>query len=413
MFSWLGISAVNPLLLWGSAAIAAPIIIHLLARRKFRVIDWAAMEFLLDANRRNRRRIQLEHLILLLLRCLAVLLIAFLVARLFHQATGLASLIGPQPRTERIVLLDDSPSMRLSTAGKTVFERSTAALGDFVKQAARQRPGDTITLLRASRPGKPVINGQYFDQADGVLKTIEQLEPSDVAADLPRALLAVGDLIDQAEEAGAGQVNRVVYIVSDLRQRDWPVAEDGERSLPLLLKQLGERTDGVVIVNMGSEAEMNLAVSDIEPQDKTIVAGVPGRYEVSVTNYGRREARDVAVSFTSGEAIPLVGHIDRIGPGSTASVPFAFTFAEPGSAALRAEIAPDELSIDNARTLVARVREGVRVLVVDGDPSSEPARSETHFLGKALNPPDRAPAATSSKSSPRTSSSRRTSPRTR
>ena len=81
--SWFGLSAVHPLLLWGALAIAAPIIIHLLNKRKFRLIDWAAMDFLLEADRRNRRRVRLENLILLLLRCLAVALIAFLVARPF------------------------------------------------------------------------------------------------------------------------------------------------------------------------------------------------------------------------------------------------------------------------------------------------------------------------------------------
>ena len=64
-----GISFLNPGLLIGSLLVAAPILIHLLNRRRFRIVDWAAMEFLLEADLRNRRRIRLEHLILLLLRC--------------------------------------------------------------------------------------------------------------------------------------------------------------------------------------------------------------------------------------------------------------------------------------------------------------------------------------------------------
>ena len=58
MFSWLG--AVNPWLMWGSLAIASPIIIHLLSKRKFRIVNWAAMDFLLEANRRNRRRVPIQ-----------------------------------------------------------------------------------------------------------------------------------------------------------------------------------------------------------------------------------------------------------------------------------------------------------------------------------------------------------------
>ncbi|RME39341.1 MAG: hypothetical protein D6788_05670, partial [Planctomycetota bacterium] len=73
---------VSPALFWGgAAAVAAPILIHLLARRRFRRIRWAAMEFLLDAERRNRRRLRMEEWILLALRCLAVVLLAAMIAR--------------------------------------------------------------------------------------------------------------------------------------------------------------------------------------------------------------------------------------------------------------------------------------------------------------------------------------------
>ena len=93
MESLLGGWLVNPALLAaGSLLVSAPIIIHLLSQRRFRTLDWAAMEFLIQAEQRNRRRIQLEELLLLALRCLAVLLAALLVARPEHLAVlrGLA-----------------------------------------------------------------------------------------------------------------------------------------------------------------------------------------------------------------------------------------------------------------------------------------------------------------------------------
>jgi hypothetical protein len=90
MFPWAGLSAVNPWLLAGAAAIAAPIIIHLLSKRKFRILDWAAMDFLLEAERKNRRRVRMENFIILLLRCLAIALIALLAARPFYQPPSMA-----------------------------------------------------------------------------------------------------------------------------------------------------------------------------------------------------------------------------------------------------------------------------------------------------------------------------------
>ena len=67
----------------GALAISVPIIIHLLNRRRFKEVDWAAMEFLLDAEQKNKKRVRLEHWILLLLRCLTMLLIGTLIARPF------------------------------------------------------------------------------------------------------------------------------------------------------------------------------------------------------------------------------------------------------------------------------------------------------------------------------------------
>src|SRR5262245_45511698 len=117
MLNWLSGFLFNPALAVGTAAVASPILIHILSRRRFRRIKWAAMDFLLDAQRRNRRRVRLEQLILLALRCLAVFLIALMITRPFVRPGTAAALIGSAARTERIVLLDDSFSMGCRATG--------------------------------------------------------------------------------------------------------------------------------------------------------------------------------------------------------------------------------------------------------------------------------------------------------
>src|SRR6202171_5196910 len=63
------------------ALVSAQIIIHLINRMRFKRIRWAAMEFLLKAQKRNRRRLIIEQLLLLALRCLLVGLVGILVLR--------------------------------------------------------------------------------------------------------------------------------------------------------------------------------------------------------------------------------------------------------------------------------------------------------------------------------------------
>src|SRR5947207_9392655 len=65
----------------GLALISVPIIIHLINRMRYKRVRWAAMEFLLKAQKRMRRRLIIEQLILLMLRCLLVALTGFLVLR--------------------------------------------------------------------------------------------------------------------------------------------------------------------------------------------------------------------------------------------------------------------------------------------------------------------------------------------
>src|SRR5882724_2001286 len=71
----------NPILLFGAAAVAIPVIIHLLNKRKFERVTWAAMRFLRMSVEQNERRVKIEDLLLLLLRCLMVLLLALALAR--------------------------------------------------------------------------------------------------------------------------------------------------------------------------------------------------------------------------------------------------------------------------------------------------------------------------------------------
>ena len=394
MPTWLGFGAVNQALLWGSLLVASPIIIHLLSKRRFRTVDWAAMDYLLEAERRNRRRIRLEHLILLLLRCLAVLLLTFLVARLFVRPAGLAARAVDAARVERVVLLDDSPSMDARRGSKTVFDEAKRLLAELVRQTARERPGDTLTLVLTSQPGRPVLNGQYLTggKADATVGLIESLRVSDRSAGFDSALLAIDEMLAKP----AGHLNRVVTVLTDLRRRDWlRAAADGERAagpgsrnaVARVLERVAENAQGVGVVDLGGEWDDNLTVSDVVLREKALVVDVPARIEVVVTNHGEADASAVAVTFTAGASVPLRGTLDLVRAGESAAIPFTYTFRQTGSVPVRAEVAPDVLRRDNVRHYAASVRKGVPILLVDGEPSSQYGETETFYLERALDPP--------------------------
>src|ERR1051325_8035027 len=93
----------------GAAATSIPVIIHLLNKRKFRIIVWAAMDWLLAAPRRNARRLKFQRWLLLAVSCLAILDIAAGIAELVMKTSTLVSILGEQRAA--VIIWDDSYSM--------------------------------------------------------------------------------------------------------------------------------------------------------------------------------------------------------------------------------------------------------------------------------------------------------------
>jgi hypothetical protein len=384
----------------GGALVAAPILIHLLNRRKFRIVDWAAMDFLLEADQRNRRRVQIEEFILLALRCLAMLLAGLFVARPFLPSSITRGLF-QSDRTERVVLLDDSPSMEATSAGSSPFRTAKRRVADFVTALAEQGGGDSITLCLTSRPDRPVFRDALVDNssAPGLVGEIESLNVADLPARLDKSFTAVRGLVQGRSE----RINRVGYVLSDLRRSDWSSEElqdsKNKDAAPIAeaLTALSKDLAGCFVVDCGDEPTSNVAITEIVPEDRALLSGVTTRFQVTARNYGPDALRDVPVKFMAGGSLPMTATINSIPAGGTGSAPFSFTFAAAAEDSddvppveMTAEIGPvagDLLAADNTRNYAARVRAGIPTLIVDGDPSSEFGHAESFFLQRALAPP--------------------------
>src|SRR3954451_4139852 len=166
----------NPLLVWGTLLGVIPIIIHLLNRRRFRRVEWAPMRYLKLTIQRNRRRIQIEQLLLLLVRiALPVLLFVFL-ARPLVNPTGLEGWLGGAGRVSHVILVDDSLSMAYASGGPPAFHRARDVAGALLAAA---RPGDRCTLVAASAPRAPIfheVEGTRREELAGDVASLPQTE---------------------------------------------------------------------------------------------------------------------------------------------------------------------------------------------------------------------------------------------
>src|SRR5947209_16145484 len=100
------------------AAASVPVIIHLLNRRRYKVVTWAAMRFLLNAQRQNTRKMRVEQLLLLLVRVTMIALIVIAMAAVMPWAEAywamLPNWLEPSTvfdkRIHHVVVLDASLS---------------------------------------------------------------------------------------------------------------------------------------------------------------------------------------------------------------------------------------------------------------------------------------------------------------
>ncbi|MBL9079267.1 MAG: BatA domain-containing protein [Planctomycetes bacterium] len=371
----LAIAFLNPLLLVALPLCAIPIVIHLLNRRRFQRVPWAAMEYLLAAMKRNRKRLRMEQWLVLLLRTLAVLLLVFLVARP-HLAGG--ALLGA--RTHHVVVLDDSASTTQRSGSTQLFEKQQDRVRTLVEDLAARRGGDLLSLVRTSRPLQPDLWGQRIgpDLPRRIATLLKETGVSHGSMDLGLVLQAT-----RQRAAGQRDASRTeYYVVGDRRARDWAGEDDKPRpSLVAALTAMGEAEHLTVLGAGGPPA--NLAVVDLQLADRLAVAAVPVTLAVAVQNLGLDPADPTTVAVEVDGKSRVVQPVPALMPGERVVVPIEHTFHQSGYHRVEAQIEPgDTFPLDDRRTLVLDVRDKSRVLLVDGQPDED--EGETFYLFAAM-----------------------------
>ena len=368
----------HPALLWGLTLVGVPVLIHLINMFRHRRVSWAAMEFLLESQRRSRRWIILRQLLLLLLRMLAVAAVVLIVARP-RISDRLGAVLG-SGKVHHVVLLDDSFSMSDRRGETSALDRAKAAVQRIASAAVEGEAMSAFTLLRFSKAAQrsgatPDFLEETVDAGFGTRLTerLKQIEATKLDVGPADAMAAINDLLDPPDDE-----SRVVYILSDFRRRQWSDAE----SLRGALKKLASESVQVHLVACVERQNANLAVTGLAPLPSVRVAGVPMFIEVSVRNFGRETARNVVVALEEdGHPRPSV-LIETIEPGEQQSRRFSVSFPTAGQHELVARLPDDAVAADNARYAVVDVDTSVPVLLVDGGATTNDAR----FLATALAP---------------------------
>jgi hypothetical protein len=362
----------NPFMLIGLAAVGIPVAIHLLTRGEPKRVAWAAMRFLRASVEKHQRKLKLEDLILMLLRALWVLLLVLFFARLFWPAGGGLALSGQAPTVVALVI-DSSASMKAGGSDESVFELARTAARSILGSLPQ---GSACLLIQAAERPLAVVGEPSYD-LESVRRVLEDLEPTDGAADLPAALQRASELLEPVRD-----MRRAVVLLTDGQIR----AFRNRDAIQAWLAGLPE-TMPVLALVPGQAAPDNLGVTGLEIESGIPAAGHTVRVLATVHNHGRNTVRDVPLTLLLNEVPagePSV--IGEIPSGRSVTVPFYPRFERPGPQFLSAVIGSDPLLADNTRTLAVDVVDAVRVLLVAGRPGGATAESDDFFLRNALAP---------------------------
>lgn len=364
--NWLAQYFLNPgFALPGIALISVPVIIHILSRLRYKRVRFAAMEFLLQSDELNRRRLIFEQLLLLLLRILAVLLIAFLVARLVLDPSRLLMLRGAS--VHHVIILDDSLSMRERMDQGQVFDAAVSTLEQLLSHSETPAGSARITILLMTDPNRPVFSDRALDRAllQEIAPRLRNLRCSFRAASVADALTSARDLL--AAEGGAAPQ---VHVLTDLRQADWL----GHPEVTAALQSLKSIHSTVSLVQISRDSSDNVALTRLTSETLAVARGVPWRLNIQVDNHGQSKVAELRGSVRiDGDPLPTSILFPDLEPGASLTVSHDITFQNDGRHQVEVRLADDLLPEDNRRFLAVDVTDKRPILIVDDDGQQEDA----------------------------------------
>ena len=338
----------SPILLIGTAAIAIPVVLHLVMRRQPKELYFPALRFVAERRESNRRRLQLRHLLLLALRCLLVAGLAIALARPTLKGTGLRGKEGAPLAVA--VVVDNSLRMQYVHQNKSRLEQATDAAGDFVAKLPEDSMVAVCDLGRAAAGFAPDLSA-----ASSRLRNLRPApDARPLATIVVEAINMVAQQLDRRQE---------VFVFSDLAAAAW--TEEGIAAIEAALAAAPDVR--IYLLDAGVESPQNAWLAPLKLRRSIVRPGEPVHIETTVKTNVKSDPRLVELRL-SGEDGRMekrgqqLVEFDATGEGKVvfevADLPLG---THQGSLELTAA---DPLAVDNTRYFTVEVRPPARVLLL-------------------------------------------------
>lgn len=384
---------VNPwFAFWGGILASIPIIIHILNRRRFKTVRWAAMEYLLQAMRKNRRKLKFEHWLLMAMRCLLIFLMGMALARPLGCENATVAALGGQRTALHVFVIDNSYSMAYEPGGRA-DAKSHLDQAKLMAKKLIDRLGagnEEVMIITASSPidknkttdphaatPKPTYDLQTARNA------IDRIEQTAGGTDLDGALQLA---IRTAEEESKVPYKRIYIFTDGTRSAfegdNGKAIEALKETGPQLVKHFDQRS----LFALGKPGQWNQAVLKIAPMVNLVTTKYSADFSADVRGFGAGPDSILQwkmndVPFGDNKSIKL----DLETPPQSASIQ---QFKEGGPHVISVTLAGDDhLKVDNTRWRVVDVASEMKVLIVEGAGGIGALAGPGSFLELALSPP--------------------------
>ncbi|MCD6377933.1 MAG: BatA domain-containing protein [Planctomycetes bacterium] len=383
----------NIAMLLGLIGVSVPIIIHILNRRRATVVQWGAMQFLEASLASRNRRILIEEIILMIIRCLLVGALAFALARPFLKSRTLFA--GGSDAQDIAIVIDGSMSMmrkapeeKANPTDKDDSERKDnfhLAISEAHRIIDACRKADAVSVVLAGPTAQMVVPTPLSDR-DDLHESLDDLSAPGGSMQVIESLHAA----TLALSSGTNPAKRIILITDGQRigwdlsaRKRWEFFAETADSLP---------TKPVVIVRTlpCPKEWRNVSISALSFSRKVVGTDRAVGITVTVTNTGQSAITPEAVELKiDGEVIERRA-VGSIASGGSNSIVFEHRFEHPGPHEVSARvICDDDLLPDNAISRVVNVLKVLPVLVIEGKSSSSVSSilsGDAGFLRLALAP---------------------------
>lgn len=348
----------NPLFWLGIAAVAAPILVHLVRRTRARKVEFPALTFVRQVPQRTIRRRTLRNLLLLILRCLVLLLIVLAFTRPFFTRRSAAKDSGSAGTT--VILIDSSLSMRR----EQMFAAAVQRAGSMIDEA---RSEERLALMTFG--DRYEVISRFTNDKSRLRAILRNLNAGWEGTDYEQALRGAESLFAESKTGGAKRI----VLISDFQASGWNQANASFK--------LGSDVQLLTFDVGGNNPAPNVAVTKVDAHGVVFAQKYLQNVSVQVNNFSDSPRDRLAIDFQINDQTIDKREIS-LNARETKVIEFTgFNLAE-GANRCAIEIGSGDFAPDNKFYFTIRREAPAKALIIE---SASRGRSESFYLQSALS----------------------------